>query len=127
MEIFRMVQPDIGYGGTVDNYGILTAKEEAVLDNITAGAVYDFCGDNLHHAGSGRVCSLQADILWYGIFNHCSGTYIFRDLQKENPLKVTNAIMQSHVAHFSRLRKMRNAKCTIYYLLSLADRKKYDF
>jgi hypothetical protein len=111
----------------VDNYGILTAKEEAVLDNITAGAVHDFCCNNLHHAGSGRVCALQADILWYGIFNYCSGTYIFRDLQKENSLKVTNAIMQSHVAHFFRLRKMRNAKSTIYYLLSLADRKKYDF
>jgi len=62
-KIFRMVQPDIGYGGTVDNYGIPAAKEETVLDNIATGSVYDFCSDNLYHAGSGRVFSPQADIL----------------------------------------------------------------
>jgi hypothetical protein len=58
-----MVQPNIGYGGTVDSYGLPAAKEETVLDNIPAGTVYDFCGDNLYHAGSGRVFSPQADLL----------------------------------------------------------------
>ncbi len=106
-----MGQSDTRHRGAVDHYGISAAKEEAILDHITAGTVYDFCCDNLHHAGSGRVCALQAGILWYGMVNYCSGTYIFRDLQKENPLKVTNVIMQSGVAHSPHSGYMPTAEC----------------